>query len=143
MKECNSCKQYKPYSEFRKVKNDYDGRSGTCKVCCKRKESNMRKLDGGESHLRRTYGIDKQEIERIYTEQSGQCACCGENYPGWGKNGLVVDHDHRTGVVRGLLCRTCNVMLGMAKDDPTTLMKGAVYLEKRKAPSTEPIPTKL
>lgn len=45
---------------------------------------------------------------------------------------FVVDHDHETGKVRGLLCNSCNVMLGHSKDDVAILQKGIEYLNRMK-----------
>jgi hypothetical protein len=45
-------------------------------------------------------------------------------------NPLVIDHDHTTGEVRGLLCPTCNAGLGHFKDSPELLLKAALYLQK-------------
>jgi hypothetical protein len=43
---------------------------------------------------------------------------------------LSVDHDHKTLLVRGLLCRPCNDLLGHARDDPEFFTRAKVYLEK-------------
>lgn len=61
--------------------------------------------------------------------QSGVCAICG---PWTGRNGrtksLAVDHDHRTGKVRGLLCSDCNRILGVWRDNPAVFERAARYL---------------
>lgn len=83
-------------------------------------------------HLRHLYGITLDEYEGMVTAQGGACAACGDiptplaHYT----NGepLVVDHDHQTGRVRGLLCNACNIVLGHAKDDPSRLIKACLYL---------------
>jgi hypothetical protein len=59
--------------------------------------------------------------------QGGQCAICRE--PPNPKISLHVDHDHRTGRVRGLLCFTCNNGLGQLQDSPVLLRKAAAYVE--------------
>ena len=51
------------------------------------------------------------------------CEICGEDVK------LFFDHDHISGLFRGWLCHLCNVMLGMAKDNPERLRRGANYLE--------------
>jgi len=56
--------------------------------------------------LRTKYGLTREDHERLMLDQGGRCAMCGA------ESVLVVDHDHDTGVVRGLLCRTCNIGLG-------------------------------
>jgi hypothetical protein len=59
----------------------------------------------------RRFGLDEQAYDRMLREQGGVCAICAEP-PGGRWNRLAVDHDHATGRVRGLLCTTCNTMLG-------------------------------
>lgn len=83
-------------------------------------------------HLRR-YGITPEDYQRMFDEQDGKCAICGktENLFGTSER-LHVDHCHKSGIVRGLLCGQCNVMLGASTDDPDIMRKGAVYLERHK-----------
>ncbi len=81
------------------------------------------------SSLKIRYGISLSKYKEILAEQGGVCACCGgvnEN----GKN-LSVDHDHDTGVIRGLLCNTCNVAIGYAGDSAAALLKMAQYILER------------
>jgi hypothetical protein len=80
--------------------------------------------------LRSRYGIDHDEYEAMYDAQDGRCAICRGKRPGAGKAYFCIDHDHRTGEVRGLLCWDCNVALGKFKDDPALLMKAAAYIER-------------
>jgi len=74
----------------------------------------------------RRYGLTVPDYEALLQSQAGVCALCGLN----GSRPLVVDHDHGTGTVRGLLHEKCNLMLGMAGDDPERLRQGAEYLQK-------------
>lgn len=69
------------------------------------------------------YGLTEDQFEEMSTAQDGACQICG-TVP----EQLVVDHDHVTGVVRGLLCRPCNAALGIFKDDPDLLRKAIEYL---------------
>jgi hypothetical protein len=79
-------------------------------------------------HLGYKYGITLEEYNDIFTNQSGNCAICGRNQSTL-KKILMVDHDHKTGIVRGLICHHCNFVLGQAFDDPKTLRSAADYLE--------------
>lgn len=84
-----------------------------------------------ESHLRRKFGITSADVEAMAARQRGECACCASPLPprtGKGR-GYRVDHNHATGKVRGLLCRQCNVSLGLLKENPATLYQMAAYLE--------------
>lgn len=65
-----------------------------------------------KSMLKRKYHITFEQFDRILVSQGGCCALCKTINPG-GKGTWHVDHDHKTGVVRGLLCIACNVTLGV------------------------------
>lgn len=80
------------------------------------------------AHVRKTYGLTRLQWEALFDEQGRRCGCCGTDKPT--KQGWVVDHDHDTGTVRGILCQYCNVMLGNAMDDPTRLESGIRYLSR-------------
>jgi hypothetical protein len=75
-----------------------------------------------------TYGLTIEGYETLYRSQGGTCAVC-KAVPAPGEK-LCVDHDHGTNVVRGLLCKKCNSMLGLGRDNPAVLRAGAAYLEK-------------
>lgn len=67
----------------------------------------------------------------MYEEQNGVCAVCEKPGDGrWKK--LCVDHDHKTGKVRQLLCRNCNMILGQVDDNINHLEKLTSYLKKHK-----------
>jgi 5-methylcytosine-specific restriction endonuclease McrA len=77
--------------------------------------------------LFKTYGITVEEYERMLENQKHCCAGCGTHQLEL-KQRLHVDHDHETGVVRGLLCGNCNRALGLVKDNPKTLQSLINYL---------------
>lgn len=79
--------------------------------------------------LLRDYGITLPEYMVILEKQGGQCAICGSGEPG-GVGRFHVDHDHKTGKVRGLLCHFCNTGIGSLRDDPVLLRAAVEYLEK-------------
>jgi Recombination endonuclease VII len=70
-------------------------------------------------------GVSKEQYASLFEIQKGCCAICGEVEKG---KRLCVDHDHKTGRVRGLLCHGCNFMLGHAKDCPERLRNGLKYI---------------
>jgi hypothetical protein len=73
-----------------------------------------------------------QNYERMWKEQGGKCAICGKDVTTVktdGKYAASVDHDHDTGIVRGLLCGNCNHGLGKFKDNITTLINAIAYLQ--------------
>lgn len=86
-----------------------------------RKSERQRQVELRNDHLRRKYGLTGDEYDRLLAAQGGLCAICRqpERLMGRGRvRRLAVDHDHRTGRVRGLLCASCNTILGHLRDDP-------------------------
>lgn len=84
------------------------------------------KLQVRKTHLKRNYNMTLEEYDMMHDRQGGKCAIC--------QNILTekcgIDHCHTTGVVRGILCFSCNKMLGMAGDDTTILHNAICYLNK-------------
>lgn len=78
--------------------------------------------------LKTRYGITLDDYLKMQRKQKGLCAICYKTPKQNGKN-LSVDHCHKTGRVRGLLCVDCNTSLGRMKDSPKLLRKAAKYLE--------------
>lgn len=84
-----------------------------------------------ETHLLERYGITIEAYDALLESQNFGCKLCGQAFADKkGKRNLCVDHDHKTGRIRGLLCLSCNKMLGYAKDNPTLLLKAIQYLKK-------------
>ena len=81
-----------------------------------------------EYRLRSAYGIGTDDYDQMLAEQNYLCAICGTDNPGHSGNRFVVDHDHETGDVRGLLCSPCNTALGLFKDNTETLVSATSYL---------------
>ena len=77
---------------------------------------------------KRKYGLNAEGFAALLEKQQGRCAICCEIL-GEGQD-THVDHNHETGKVRGLLCRECNLGIGILKDSPTLLYKAASYLEQ-------------
>ena len=75
------------------------------------------------------YGITIEQYNEIYNKQEGKCAVCGQHQDSL-KQKLAVDHDHKTGKVRGLLCNKCNRNLGSFNDDIIILARAIEYLKK-------------
>lgn len=78
----------------------------------------------------RQLGSSHEQIQALEKEQGGLCAICRKQqvFRQGRRQSLHIDHDHKTGTVRGLLCSSCNPGLGMFKDDPQLLLKAANYL---------------
>ena len=78
----------------------------------------------------KVYGITPIEYAELLLKQDGVCAICKQPSRQTRGRSLAVDHDHRTGKVRGLLCNPCNLTLGKMQDDPSLLRNAAEYLER-------------
>lgn len=78
-----------------------------------------------DTNLRQKFGITLEDYNNMLTSQNGVCAICGQLD---GKRSLAVDHCHKTGKVRGLLCRRCNVSIGLLEDNTIFLLNAVRYL---------------
>jgi hypothetical protein len=76
------------------------------------------------------YGITLQEYEAILAVQNGVCAVCGGPEISGRQKHLSVDHDHKTGAVRGLVCIGCNSALGLVGEDKARLLSLLSYIER-------------
>lgn len=86
-----------------------------CKTCSRK------------SVLKRKYGITPKEYDEMLRKQDGRCAICREQP---GKRRFAVDHNHRTGRLRGLLCDDCNTSIGKLGDDYAAISRAQTYLVK-------------
>jgi hypothetical protein len=92
-------------------------------------ESISTKVQRANALIKRKYGITLSDYDKMLEKQNGQCAICGtRKVPNCGR--FVVDHDHSSGKIRGLLCSNCNTGLGLLGDDPQTLESALTYLRK-------------
>ena len=85
------------------------------------------KVQSRAQGLRARFGVSLAEYDKLHAAQDGVCAICGNPR---GVRSLAIDHDHRTGLIRGLLCWFCNLGLGAFKDDPSLLLSAVQYLER-------------
>jgi hypothetical protein len=79
--------------------------------------------------IERKYGLTPESYDELFASQDYACVGCG-TAESVGDRPWHIDHEHRTNIVRGILCKRCNLTLGHAKDNPATLRKLAAYLEK-------------
>ncbi|MGW5397787.1 endonuclease VII domain-containing protein [Streptomyces sp. NPDC003952] len=98
-------------------------RGKVCAACRKR----TRSASSHEVRVQATYGLGPGEYSTLFQEQGGKCAICRQSR----QQRLSVDHDHKTGLCRGLLCRRCNnyLLAKGARDNPTILRNAADYLD--------------
>lgn len=92
--------------------------------------------------LLRKYGMTVIDYRRIYDRQAGRCGICSESRSWDHKVGalpFVVDHDHSTGNVRGLLCGQCNSGLGFFRDNRDSLVRAVTYLDRASGKKGRPV----
>lgn len=128
---CKKCGESKEISQFNT--HNWRGKIGwrwECKPC-----ENVRKVafrakhpERQKAYLRKSrYGITQQQYDEMVMIQCGTCALCAE-IPASGKP-LVVDHNHKTGVVRELLCQPCNIMVGYREKRPSAWKRVEDYVK--------------
>ena len=130
-KVCYSCKQEKQLTEF--YKSTASGHQKECKKCNAERKSKWHKTEVGKlssanTKLKRRFGIDMAEYNRMLEKQEGKCLICESTESHLGHR-LAVDHCHTTGAIRGLLCKSCNVGIGNLKDDINLVEKAVAYLK--------------
>jgi len=95
------------------------------------KAYNRNNKDRMRSAMRRKkYNISEFQYAQLMVKQGGKCAIC--KTPADECTVLCIDHDHEKGIVRGLLCSTCNRAIGLFKDNPLILIAAADYLKEQK-----------
>ena len=156
MRVCTLCEKPKPLTDFYRNKKSEDGYLRRCKECMSDiaflQYNGVTKLEADNHHCeicgkkmvyrknrdirmcyecRKTaygqrfkkFGLTPYEYAVMRDNQDGLCAGCRKSAPYY-----HVDHDHSTGVVRGLLCQPCNMALGLLKDSKVTLSRLINYL---------------
>lgn len=93
-----------------------------------RYEKKRRKTAAHERRVQQVYGLPPGTYEALYEAQGGRCYIC--QWATGKTRRLSVDHDHKTGYVRGLACRPCNSMLGHARDDIDFFLRAVEYLRE-------------
>lgn len=81
-------------------------------------------------NLKTLYGITLLEFSRLSELQGGVCAICHNGERSTRKAHLSVDHDHATGMVRGLLCSSCNTALGLLFEDENIVLSMLEYVRR-------------
>lgn len=105
-----------------------------CSEECQQFAAHVRRNESGKhrAYMRQyLYGVTAEQFTALLAEQDGKCAICGTAE--WTGKGPHLDHQHETGLVRGILCHKCNLGLGKFNDDPKMLRAAADYLERARA----------
>ena len=144
LKRCPQCKNTKKLDEFYDSGLSNNGKASHCKICSKILEVKFRasKEERHEKYmnrreqvfaakLKRKFGITIEEYNLKLNNQDYKCAICEKTNIENGKN-LAVDHCHKTGKVRDLLCANCNAAVGFVNENPIVAEKIAIYIRKWK-----------
>jgi hypothetical protein len=119
-KKLDNWRQENPEKYQEQYKNDES------KLKCREYYKNN-KSDVKNSYLKRVYNITLEDYITLSESQNNKCKICNQICP-TGKD-LAVDHNHQTGKVRGLLCKNCNIGLGMFFDNLDFLESAVLYLK--------------
>lgn len=141
MKTCTKCETEKELDKFRTRGNGYhswcrecESNANNARYTPKERKPRMVKtkeevgLAAKRRMLKHRYNLTLEQYEAMYTNQNGKCAICKDDYELGGRSGLFVDHDHKTGDVRGLLCRKCNSAIGQLSECKDILTEAINYL---------------
>lgn len=142
-KVCTKCKASRSIEDYRMQycqKRNATYESNICRLCAN-EQARLSARRNQRARILRVFNITEVDYEIMLKLQNGVCAICSQinkiNKAGKIRP-LSVDHDHKTGIVRKLLCDACNHMLGKAKDNPEILEKAANYLRKHNEQSKSP-----
>lgn len=118
---CSVCEELLPIEAFQKSRQNQPGQPCT-KCISKYRKASYDPIKAKTRWLKSLYNLSTEDYDRMFDTQQGLCVICGNPVS-------VVDHDHKTGFVRSLLCNSCNTGLGSFRDNPELLRSAAVYLE--------------
>lgn len=116
-KSCSICSLEKPHHEFYRKDLNTGRLDSTCKSCriVKQRE--------------RVLGITDSQYWDLYKKQDGKCGICSRRMYSKRYKRLAVDHNHKTGDIRGLLCSNCNTGIGLFHECPTALSRAIEWVK--------------
>lgn len=155
LKVCKDCGETKPHASFSRQAGYRDGYRSNCKACVALRskrwvEANpVRAAQTRRAYyeanrdailtqvraktLERRYGITREQYNALLAVQGFRCAVCKTSDPGSKHRTFAVDHCHRTGAVRGLLCNNCNIGMGRLRDDPDLVLAARAYIVRHRS----------
>ncbi len=143
IKKCLQCNIFKPFSSYQGTKiTKLSVYCAECRQTAEFKEkrrkiaSNYYKNNKNKEYERsrkynlwKIYNITIEDFNYLLELQNYSCAICSKSETELNKR-LNIDHDHKTGKVRGLLCSNCNTALGLLYDNPELISKSLAYINK-------------
>lgn len=142
-KQCTKCKETKPLSEYFKESRYPTKPRPSCKSCTANYNKEWKAKNPGKvkqmehnkrakqkySRFKKKYGLSEDQYIQLVAQQNGRCRLCKRHFDEDDRAyRSVVDHDHKTGIVRGLLHNNCNAGLGYFEDDPDILEAAWAYI---------------
>lgn len=124
VKICLSCNKVKLVSSefFYRRKSSPDGFDSCCKECKRKQDKNYHRI--------RSYNITEENFNNLLEKQKNHCAICKIPLDFDNPYMLHIDHCHKSGKIRGLLCHHCNNILNFSSENPFILIKAMKYLKK-------------
>ena len=104
-----------------RLKRDYSKRKA--KIVAWIKANPEKRVQYWRNRQLKKLGLSYSDYVALWNTQRGACAGCGAI-----NTKLVVDHDHKTNIARGLLCQNCNLALGLMRDNPDNIQRLQLYL---------------
>ena len=142
VKQCTKCKDTKPLTTkffYRRAQSLRHLWHSICKTCLaagtRRYYARVKhtrwfkkraKVWARKNYLKATYDVSLEDFDRQWKKQRGRCAICRRKFSG--PKNPHVDHCHKTGVFRGILCAFCNIALGMFRDDIQVMRRAVKYV---------------
>ena len=129
MKLCTKCNEVKELSAFSESKSEKGYKQYRCRDCNKRYREGRKEIIR-DYQLKHRFGISLDEYKEMLKNQNNSCKICNSVC----KTGrsLAVDHNHKTGNIRGLLCAYCNRGIGLLHDDINLLEEAVKYLKNER-----------
>jgi hypothetical protein len=145
-KHCTKCKIYLSLEKFYRASHHSDQKTSQCKQCLLKKHSQYQKQNRAassasnrrhykrnpKSHqaygLKKRFGLSLEQYDQMLKDQDLKCAICNKHQEILTRR-MAVDHCHKTGRLRALLCNSCNRGIGLFADDANLVEKAASYLK--------------
>jgi recombination endonuclease VII len=141
-KHCTQCGRLLPIEHFSKNRRRKDGRHSACRACISaRRQEQVTPEKRRIWHLRQDFGITVEQYNQMLEAQGGVCACCKQPEThtrpcadGVQISPLSIDHNHRTGEIRALLCHHCNAAYGHLREDEARILALLEYHRQHQKP---------
>ena len=135
MKLCTKCNKTKEVTAFSESKSEKGYKQYRCKECNKEYREGRKEIIKNYQ-LKHRFGLSLENYKELLKNQNNSCKIC--KIPCRTGKMLAVDHNHKTGNIRGLLCAYCNRALGLLNDDTQLLEEAIKYLNEERKYGNKP-----